>query len=53
MAMAAPIAMTTIEPDIMTDRYRDMMILQAWFSPAFPTGAFSTRTGWKLRYSKG
>ena len=45
MAMAVPIAMTTIEPDAMTNRYRDMMILQAWFSPAFPTGAFSYSHG--------
>ena len=43
--MAVPIAMTTIEPDAMTNRYRDMMILQAWFSPAFPTGAFSYSHG--------
>ena len=43
--MAVPIAMTTIEPDAMTNRYLDMMILQAWFSPAFPTGAFSYSHG--------
>ena len=29
----------------MTDNKRDMMILQAWFSPAFPTGAFSYSHG--------
>ena len=53
MAMAAPIAMTTIEPDIMTDRYRDMMILQAWFSPAFPTGAFSYSHGLETAIQQG
>ena len=29
----------------MADKKRDMMILQAWFSPAFPTGAFSYSHG--------
>ena len=29
----------------MADNKRDMMILQAWFSPAFPTGAFSYSHG--------
>ena len=29
----------------MVDRQRDMMILQAWFSPAFPIGAFSYSHG--------
>ena len=29
----------------MTDQYHDMMVLQAWFSPAFPTGAFSYSHG--------
>jgi len=29
----------------MADNTRDMMILQAWFSPAFPTGAFSYSHG--------
>ena len=29
----------------MTDTNRELMILQAWFSPAFPTGAFSYSHG--------
>ena len=53
MAMAAPIAMTIIEPATMTDRYRDMMILQAWFSPAFPTGAFSYSHGLEAAIQHG
>ena len=51
--MAVPIAMTTIEPDAMTNRYRDMMILQAWFSPAFPTGAFSYSHGLETAIQNG
>ena len=51
--MVVPIAMTTIEPDIMTNRYRDMMILQAWFSPAFPTGAFSYSHGLETAIQQG
>ena len=51
--MAVPIAMTNIEPDAMTNRYRDMMILQAWFSPAFPTGAFSYSHGLETAIQNG
>ena len=51
--MAVPIATTTIEPDAMTNRYRDMMILQAWFSPAFPTGAFSYSHGLETAIQNG
>ena len=30
---------------VMREQYHDMMVLQAWFSPAFPTGAFSYSHG--------
>lgn len=33
--------------------YRDMMILQAWFSPAFPTGAFSYSHGLETAIQDG
>ena len=33
--------------------YRDMMVLQAWFSPAFPIGAFSYSHGLETAIQKG
>ena len=33
--------------------YRDMMVLQAWFSPAFPIGAFSYSHGLETAIQEG
>ena len=44
MDMAARMAMNT---DSMTPDAEQMLILQNWFSPAFPVGAFSYSGGWK------
>ena len=37
----------------MANNNRDMMILQAWFSPAFPTGAFSYSHGMETAIQDG
>ena len=37
----------------MTNFRRDMMVLQAWFSPAFPTGAFSYSHGLETAIHEG
>ena len=50
--MAVPIAMTTIEPDAMTNRYRDMMILQAVFA-SLSDGAFSYSHGLETAHRTG
>jgi len=37
----------------MKQPYRDLMVLQAWFSPAFPTGAFSYSHGMETAVQDG
>ena len=37
----------------MTDQYHDMMVLQTWFSPAFPIGAFSYSHGLETAIQNG
>ena len=37
----------------MIDRYRESLILQAWFSPAFPTGGFAYSHGLETAIEKG
>ena len=37
----------------MPDKQRDMMILQAWFSPAFPIGAYSYSHGLETAIQDG
>ena len=37
----------------MADKQRDMMILQAWFSPAFPIGAYSYSHGLETAIQTG
>lgn len=41
------------EQQNMTNFRRDMMVLQAWFSPAFPTGAFSYSHGLETAIHEG
>ena len=58
MAMAAHMAMTTErrieEPNPMSSRRTDdMLILQNWFSPAFPIGAFSYSGGLETAIARG
>ena len=58
MAMAEHMAMTTErrieEPNPMSSRRTDdMLILQNWFSPAFPIGAFSYSGGLETAIARG
>ena len=50
MDMAARMAMST---DSMTPDAKQMLILQNWFSPAFPVGAFSYSSGLETAIARG
>mgnify|MGYP005721410001 FL=1 len=50
MDMAARMAMNT---DSMTPDAEQMLILQNWFSPAFPVGAFSYSNGLETAIARG
>ena len=42
-----------IESSAVSDKKRDIMILQSWFSPAFPIGAFSYSHGLETAIQDG
>ena len=50
MDMAARMAMNT---DSMTPDAKQMLILQNWFSPAFPVGGFSYSSGLETAIARG
>ena len=50
MAMAARMVMNT---DAMTSNPEQLLILQNWFSPAFPVGAFSYSAGLETAIVRG
>ena len=50
MDMAARMAMNT---DSMTPDAEQMLILQNWFSPAFPVGGFSYSSGLETAIARG
>jgi len=50
MAMVAHMVMST---DTMTSEAEQMLILQNWFSPAFPIGAFSYSSGLETAIARG